>query len=724
MGAFSKFAERTRERVGIANAVYVGVILAYVGGIAIPRWINYRAAEKVKAAAAAGQSTASSAGTVVTPTNKGKKKKGPAVNKEFFRQLKQMIKIMIPGVWSVEAGLLSVHTLVLVARTFLSIHVAGLEGRMVKHIVRRDVTSFMWLFAAWFGVAIPATFINSLIRFLESKLALAFRTRLVQEAYQRYLSNQTYYRVSNLDGRLDTPDHCLTDDISAFSASVAHLYSHVSKPLLDASLITFSLFRLSRAQQSNTSAGPVLAGAVVWGTGRLLRLVSPKFGELVSEEAARKGHLRYIHSRIITNAEEIAFYSGQSAELVNLEAAYASLVRQSNKIFKKKLWYVMLEQFLMKYGWAGTGMVMISIPILTSQRQTQGESGVSERTEYYTTAKNLLTSGADAMERLMTAYKEVVELAGYTQRVHTMFTVFEDCANSRYNRGVVADCRELELKDGVPVIRGVVEESLQDISLERVPIVTPNCDVVVSSLSIQVKPGQHVLISGPNGCGKSSLFRILSGLWPVYRGRVKRPAPHKIIFIPQRPYMTIGTLRDQVIYPDNQTEMTGRGWKDTDLEEILQIVNLNHIVTREGGWDVAADWKDILSGGEKQRMGLARLFYQRPDWAFLDECTSAVSMDVEGSIYQAAKDAGVTLLTITHRTSLARFHTHLLQFDGQGGWNFGPLSSQVYSSLGEEAEKLEERLREVPELEARLKELKQAIGTKEQDKQADQLNSD
>ena len=90
MGAFSKFAERTRERVGIANAVYVGVILAYVGGIAIPRWINYRAAEKVKAA---GQSTTPPAGTVVTPTNKGKKKKGPAVNKEFFRQLKQMIKV-------------------------------------------------------------------------------------------------------------------------------------------------------------------------------------------------------------------------------------------------------------------------------------------------------------------------------------------------------------------------------------------------------------------------------------------------------------------------------------------------------------------------------------------------------------------------------------------------------------------------------------------------------
>ena len=108
------------------------------------------------------------------------------------------------------------------------------------------------------------------------------------------------------------------------------------------------------------------------------------------------------------------------------------MVDQSNLIYQKKLWYIMLEQFLMKYGWAGTGMVMISIPILTSKKNAKlGESGISDRTEYYTTAKNLLTSGADAMERLMTAYKEVVELAGYTQRVATMLEVFNDCSNSR-----------------------------------------------------------------------------------------------------------------------------------------------------------------------------------------------------------------------------------------------------------------------------------------------------
>ena len=137
--------------------------------------------------------------------------------------------------------------------------------------------------------------------------------------------------------------------------------------------------------------------------------------------------------RIITNSEEIAFYEGHKIEHSHLESAYKALVRQSNKIYNNKLWYVMLEQFLMKYGWTGAGMILISIPILTSKksRRSEGDVGISERTEYYTTAKHLLMAGGDAMERLMTAYKEVVELAGYTQRVATMFEVFDDCANSR-----------------------------------------------------------------------------------------------------------------------------------------------------------------------------------------------------------------------------------------------------------------------------------------------------
>ena len=135
-------------------------------------------------------------------------KKNPAVNRVFLRQLRKLLKVMVPGLWSLESWILTSHTLTLIARTFLSIYVAMLEGRMVKYIVRRDVHHFSLMLLRWLLVALPATFINSTIRFLESHLALRFRTRLVRYAYKLYFHNQTYYRVSNLDGRIDNADHC------------------------------------------------------------------------------------------------------------------------------------------------------------------------------------------------------------------------------------------------------------------------------------------------------------------------------------------------------------------------------------------------------------------------------------------------------------------------------------------------------------------------------------
>lgn len=249
---------------------------------------------------------------------------------------------------------------------------------------------------------------------------------------------------------------------------------------------------------------------------------------------------------------------------------------------------------------------------------------MSNRTEWLTTARNLLIAQADAIERLMSSYKEIVALAGYTDRVAGMFQVFRETSKGIYNRGVVMDGKNsaviLEIDDnGKPIAKGELtlavkrfrqvtvlkssfvlsnrlsllfrpgkiihtDSSSMAISLVNVPVVTPNCDIVVPNLTLQLQPGMHLLITGPNGCGKSSLFRILSGLWPIYAGELTLPRPvegkHMMFYIPQRPYLSIGSLRDQIIYPDTRQDMINKNVSEETLTQILQMVALEHVAKR------------------------------------------------------------------------------------------------------------------------------------------------
>ncbi|CAM4909282.1 unnamed protein product [Rotaria socialis] len=646
------------------------------------------------------------------------------INKRFFNQLLVIIKILIPRLRSDSFVLFVTHLTALISRTFLSVYIARLDGAIVKSLVQRNPRDFIRTISIFLTVAIPASFINSFIKFAESKLALAFRSKLTRYAYDSYFRNQTYYRISNMDTRLLTPDQNLTDDIETFTTTLTHLFSHLTKPFFDIAVVSWTLVVM--VQEKKRARGlkevPILTIMVIFMTFLALRKLSPRFGKLVSEEARRRGLLRFAHTRIITNAEEIAFFDGHEVEKDWILKLYYQLREQTNLIIKKKLWFIMLEQFLMKYFWHSCpqkhiilngmnsmvihalcilgGMVFIAIPILTYDGSGETDDpigdplGISSRTEAFTVSKNLLSSGADAVERIISSYKEIAQLAGYTNRVYTMLQVFDECAHERYQRlpTIVGEDSYIEAKRKVNLNPqgGRTIESDADIIAENLPIITPNGDVIIESLSLKITPNMHVLITGPNGCGKSSFFRIVRGLWPIYSGLLHRPNPSNFFLIPQRPYMCPGTLRDQIIYPHRMGQAR---INDNHLMEILNNVELQYIVQREGGLNVERDWKDILSGGEKQRLGLARIFYHKPKYALLDECTSAVSIDVEGKIYERVKKLGISLLTITHRPSLWAYHTHLLQFNGDG-----------------EKERAESQLAGIPEIQRRLDELPQLLG--------------
>jgi len=243
-------------------------------------------------------------------TNNTSKKKRKQLNKEYYQKLIKILRIILPSVWSKEFAFLTAHTIALICRAFLSIYVATLDGKLAKCIVEKNLFRFLYLLTQWIGVAVPATFINSLLKYLEGKLSLAFRTQLVNHAYKLYFSKQTYYKVGNLDSRLSSPDESLTEDLRQFCDSIAHLYSHVTKPVLDMLLVCFTLNQMSKKRGQSWVQPISIATLVTVSTGQILKMCSPAFGRLVAEESSRRGTLRTVHSRVITNSEEIAFYGG------------------------------------------------------------------------------------------------------------------------------------------------------------------------------------------------------------------------------------------------------------------------------------------------------------------------------------------------------------------------------------------------------------------------------
>ncbi|KAM9416778.1 ATP-binding cassette sub-family D member 3-like isoform 1-T2 [Salvelinus alpinus] len=611
---------------------------------------------------------------VLNNEDKAAKKDRAAVDYVFFLRISKIIRIMVPRWFCKETGYLLLIAAMLVARTYCDVWMIQ-NGTMIESaIIGRSNTDFKNYLFNFCKVMPLIALVNNFLKLGLNELKLRFRVRLTKHLYDEYLKGYTYYKMGNLDNRIANADQLLTQDVERFCNSVVDLYSNLSKPLLDIGLYIFKLTSAIGAQ------GPASMMAYLLISGLFLTRLRRPIGKMTVAEQRYEGEYRYVNSRLITNSEEIAFYNGNMREKQTIHATFKKLVDHLHKFIFFRFSMGFVDSLIAKYIATVVGYLVVSRPFLNLADPRHMNSSQPELLEDYYQSGRMLLRMSQALGRIVLAGREMTRLSGFTMRITELMKVLKELNSGKYERTMVShQDKESEAVERVPLVPGSGQIINVDhiIKFEHTPLATPNGDILIKDLTFEVRSGTNVLVCGPNGCGKSSLFRVLGELWPLFGGQLTKPERGKLFYVPQRPYMTLGTLRDQVIYPDTYEEQKRKGISDQVLKDYLDNVQLGHILDREGTWDTVQDWMDVLSGGEKQRMAMARLFYHKPQFAILDECTSAVSVDVEDFIYSHCRTVGISLFTVSHRKSLWKHHEYYLHMDGRGNYDFKPITEET-----------------------------------------------
>lgn len=594
--------------------------------------------------------------TVLYIDRKSNKKDSKKINySETLRNLKIILKF-ITGYQ--ELTLACGVSLGLILRTLLDLWNIQVSTKVESAIISADSAKLKTTLAS-FALAMPTlALVNNMIRYLSDKLRLRFRYQLSRVLYKKYMNGLTYYHLSQ-DTDFQNVDQLMIADVDKFCSSIVEVYNNISKPILDIALL---VHRMTTGHTGFQTPAIMISWLALIGA-ILMRARQPLSGYIVRETQS-EGQLRFIHSRLIQNSEEIAFFKGQEKEQNTIMCALDRLKEtiDDSILFRLKIGF--MDNIIGRYSSTIVGYLALARPFFSSTNELASSN--DRLTQYYVSGRMMMKL-AESITRVILAGHDITKLAAYTQRVESLMRSMDGIESS-------SSTSLKSLEDSSKVVINICDDENPVIDFENVTLSTPNGDILVKDLTFTIKPKQSVIIAGPNGSGKSSLFRVLGGLWTVNSGKLTRPRSDQLFYICQKPYMTLGTLRDQIIYPHVESKYT-----DTQLIEIFSRVELKYLLDREYSLDSINDWQEVLSGGEKQRVALARLIYHKPLFAILDECTSAVAIDVEQKIYKyLSEELNTTLLSVTHRVKqLSKFHHLILEFDGNGSFEFRRLVAPI-----------------------------------------------
>ena len=491
----------------------------------------------------------------------------------------------------------------------------------------RLLGTFTLLVFAYIGIAVYRFY-------LQQMLQIEWRTWLNDRFLADWLSDRAYYKLQLLDRGTDNPDQRIAEDLNLFVSNTLSL----GLGLLSAVVTLVSFVAILWTLSGTLELGWVsIPGYMVWcallyaglGTWLTHKIGKPLIG-LDFNQQRYEADYRFSLVRLRENSEGVALYRGENEELANFRARFAAVITN--------WWGIMRKQKQLNFFTISYAQLAIIFPfVVAAPRYFSGAiqlGGLMQIASTFGYVQGSLSWFIDAYPQFASWKATVDRLTGFSASL------------------------ERVREEGAQLDGERTEGPGASLSLEDLNLSLPQGKPLLAATTLELRKNEDVLVSGPSGAGKSTLFRALAGIWPYWKGRIKLPKGERLLFLPQKPYLPVGSLKHAVCCPEDANRFS-----DEEIRESLKAVGLQSLAADLGR---SENWAQVLSGGEQQRLAFARALLNRPDWLFLDEATASLPEEDQAALYRLLRERlpSTTLVSIGHREGLARYHQKHLAWRG------------------------------------------------------------